>query len=129
MLHQPKVLFVDDDLLLIKAVELISRSSGYDFHLTTSVDEARILIRTHQFEIIFSDYHMPGLNGLEFLAEAAYFCPKSVRILVSASLKDEEAKNSLKEKYIFTFLKKPFGRENFNESLAKAMKELGDHAS
>lgn len=126
MVNKPKVLFVDDDLLLIKAVELITRSSDFDFHLTTSVDEARILLRTQKFEIVFSDYHMPVCNGVDFLAEAAYFSPKSVRILVSASLKDELANMSLKEKHIFTFLKKPFGRDSFNERLAEAVKKLDE---
>ncbi len=126
---KPKVLFVDDDLLLIKAVELITRSSDFDFRLTTSVDEARRMLRTEEFQIVFSDYHMPVCNGVDFLAEAAYFSPKSVRILVSASLKDELAKLSLEENHIFTFLKKPFGRDSFNERLAEAVKELAKESN
>lgn len=122
MLKRPKVLFLDDDLLLIKAVEVITRNSPYDFHLTTSVKEARQLLRSQAFQIIFSDYHMPDCNGVEFLAEAAVFCPGSVRILVSASLRDAQARQSLKQKHIFNYLKKPFGRENFNTSLADAIK-------
>ncbi|MFM6976221.1 MAG: response regulator [Sphingobacteriaceae bacterium] len=118
---KPKVLFVDDDLLLVKAVELITRNTPYEFHLTTSVKEARQLLRSQAFQIIFSDYHMPDCNGVDFLAEAAVFCPGSVRILVSASLRDDLARQSLKQKHIFNFLKKPFGKDNFNNSLAEAL--------
>jgi DNA-binding NtrC family response regulator len=121
MSAKPNVLFLDDDYLLIKAVELITRDSSFQFHLSSSVREARQLIKTKSFQIIFSDFHMPECNGVEFLAEAAKLCPSSVRILVSASLNDKEAKKALKEQHIFSFLKKPFGRASFNQSLQEAM--------
>ena len=123
MTNKPNVLFLDDDFLLLKAVELIARNSAYRFRLTTSVKEAKQLIKSEGYQIIFSDYHMPECNGVEFLAEVAKICPKTVRILVSASLQDNEAKESLEQQHIFTFLKKPFGKDNFNESLSLAMKE------
>lgn len=123
MSGKPNVLFLDDDYLLIKAVELITRESPFQFHLTSSVKEARQWIKSRPFHLIFSDFHMPECNGVEFLAEAAKLCPKSIRILVSASLNDKEAKKAIDQKYIFSFLKKPFGRESFQQSLQQAMQE------
>ncbi len=121
MSAKPNVLFLDDDYLLIKAVELITKDSPFHFYLSGSVNEARQMMRTRSFQIIFSDFHMPECNGVEFLAEAAKLCPSSVRILVSASLNDKDAKKALKEQHIFSFLKKPFGRASFNQSLQEAM--------
>jgi len=121
MSAKPNVLFLDDDYLLIKAVELITKDSPFHFYISGSVNEARQMMRTRSFQIIFSDFHMPECNGVEFLAEAAKLCPSSVRILVSASLNDKEAKRALKEQHIFSFLKKPFGRASFNKSLEEAM--------
>ncbi len=121
MSAKPNVLFLDDDYLLIKAVELITRDSPFHFYLSGSVKEARQMMRARSFQIIFSDFHMPECNGVEFLAEAAKICPSSVRILVSASLNDKEAKRALKEQQIFSFLKKPFGRASFIQSLQEAM--------
>lgn len=123
MVEEPKVLFLDDDFLLLRAVEVITRGTKYKFRVTSSVKEAKQLIKTEGYQIIFSDFHMPECNGVEFLAEVAKICPRSVRILVSASLQDKEAKDSLKQQHIFTFLKKPFGKDRFNESLSVAMKE------
>lgn len=120
---KPNVLFLDDDFLLLKAVEVITRNSEFNFRLTSSVKEAMQLIKSEAYQIIFSDFHMPECNGVEFLAEVAKICPKSVRILVSASLQDQEAKDSIVQQHIFTFLKKPFGKASFDESLDAAMRE------
>ena len=83
MLDKPKILFLDDDYLLIKAVDLITRSLNYDFHLCNSVKEARLLLRSTDFQVIFSDYHMPECNGVDFLKESSFFSPKAIRILVA----------------------------------------------
>ena len=72
MLDKPKILFLDDDYLLIKAVDLITRSLNYDFHLCNSVKEARLLLRSTDFQVIFSDYHMPECNGVDFLKESSF---------------------------------------------------------
>lgn len=120
---KPKVLFLDDDFLLLKAVEVITRNSEFNFRLTSSVKEAMQLIKSEGYQVIFSDFHMPECNGVEFLAEVAKICPKSVRILVSASLQDKEAKASLAQQHIFSFLKKPFCKDSFDESLQSAMRE------
>ena len=97
MFGKPKILFLDDDLLLLKAVELITRASPYEFYITTSVKEARSWLKTHDFQVVYSDFHMPVCNGVEFLSEVAKICPKSIRILVSASLGHAEAKKSVKQ--------------------------------
>lgn len=122
MMNTPKILFLDDDYLLIKAVELITRNLGYEFYLITSVREARLLLRSTEFQVIYSDYHMPEKNGVEFLEEASFFSPDATRILVSASLGDELGKEALKNRKIFTYLKKPFGRAQFQTSIDEALK-------
>jgi DNA-binding NtrC family response regulator len=117
----PKILFLDDDYLLIKAVELITRSLSYGFHLCTSVKEARLLLRTTDFQVIFSDYHMPECNGVDFLKETAFFSPKAVRILVSASLGDELGLAALKNGQVHNYFKKPFGKAEFHEIIEQAL--------
>lgn len=117
----PKILFLDDDYLLIKAVELIVRDLNYEFYLLTSVREARLLLRTTQFQVIYSDYHMPEKNGVEFLEEASFFSPHAARILVSASLGDAEGQQAAKNPKIHRYLKKPFGRAIFHDSIADGL--------
>ena len=121
MLNTPKILFLDDDYLLIKAVELITRSLNYEFYLCNSVKEARLLLRTTDFQVIFSDYHMPECNGVDFLKETSFFSPKAIRILVSASLGDELGSAALKNGQVHNFFKKPFGKAEFHDIIEQAL--------
>ncbi len=121
MLNTPKILFLDDDYLLIKAVDLITRSLRYEFHLCTSVKEARLLLRTIDFQVIFSDYHMPECNGVDFLKETSFFSPKAIRILVSASLGDELGLAALKNGQVHSYFKKPFGKADFYDIIEQAL--------
>ena len=121
MLDKPKILFLDDDYLLIKAVDLITRSLNYDFHLCNSVKEARLLLRSTDFQVIFSDYHMPECNGVDFLKETSFFSPKAIRILVSASLSDELGLAALKNGQVHNYFKKPFGKAEFHDIIEQAL--------
>ncbi|MDA9228025.1 PglZ domain-containing protein [Flavobacteriales bacterium] len=61
------ILWVDDEIELLKPHIIYLKSKGY--HLTTakSGDEALELIEVNDFNLIFLDENMPGLSGLETL--------------------------------------------------------------
>lgn len=121
MSNNPNILFLDDDYLLIKAVELITRSLNYEFYLCSSVKEARLLLRSTDFQVIFSDYHMPECNGVDFLNETIFFSPRAIRVLVSASLGDELGLAALKNGQVHNYFKKPFGKVEFHKSISNAL--------
>jgi DNA-binding NtrC family response regulator len=125
----PNILFLDDDFLLIKAVGLITRSLNYRFYLCTSIKEARLLLRSTDFQVIFSDYHMPDCNGVDFLKETTFFSPKAIRILVSASLGDELGLEALKNGHVHNYFKKPFGKADFHDIIEQALAKYKEGVS
>ncbi|MCX6166670.1 MAG: response regulator [Sphingobacteriales bacterium] len=129
MLNKPKILFLDDDYLLLRAVELITRSISYEFYLCNSVKEARLLLRSTDFQVIFSDYHMPECNGVDFLKESSFFSPKAIRILVSASLSDELGLAALKNGQVHNYFKKPFGKAEFYDIIEQALAKYKEDLS
>jgi DNA-binding NtrC family response regulator len=64
------VLYVDDEAGLLKAAKPILEMQG-SFHVETalSVEEAMEKMEAEKFDVIVSDYIMPGKDGLEFLRE------------------------------------------------------------
>src|SRR6266498_550273 len=62
-----KVLVVDDEDLVRELVRDAMAEQGYDVYTAASGREALSLGREHEFDLIFSDVVMDGLNGFEVL--------------------------------------------------------------
>ncbi|MCP9200658.1 PglZ domain-containing protein [Gramella sp. GC03-9] len=64
-----KILWVDDEIDLLKPHIMFLESRNYEVNTCKSGTEALELIETENFDIVFLDENMPGLTGLETLAE------------------------------------------------------------
>ncbi len=64
---QRSVLIVDDELALSKALARILRSANFEVTTTTNPNEALEAIMRTPFDVILSDIHMPGMNGIDLL--------------------------------------------------------------
>jgi PAS domain S-box-containing protein len=65
-----RVLYVDDEVGLLKAAKRILEMQGvFRVESASSVKEAKEKMEAKTFDVIVSDYIMPGKDGLEFLRE------------------------------------------------------------
>ena len=64
-----KVLWVDDEIDLLKPHILFLQQKQYEVTTCLSGTEALELITQTKFDIVFLDENMPGLTGLETLSE------------------------------------------------------------
>lgn len=62
------LLYIDDEPALLEIVRICLERSG-DFIVTTvgSAEEAVGLLAAHSFDLVVSDYHLSGMNGLDLL--------------------------------------------------------------
>src|SRR5438034_1263283 len=79
-----------------------------------------------EFDLIISDYHLPGFTGLEALKLAQQECPHVPFILVSGTIGEQAAIESLRAGAIDYVLKqKP---DRLPSAVRRAVKEAGEHA-
>jgi putative nucleotidyltransferase with HDIG domain len=64
---KPKILIVDDEPGIVKLLAEILRDAGYSCLGCQSSLEALRFISTQQFDIVLTDVHMPGIDGMELL--------------------------------------------------------------
>ena len=66
---QGKILWADDEIELLKPHVLFLESKGYQVETATNGQDAIEKAMSQHFDIIFLDENMPGLSGLETLAQ------------------------------------------------------------
>jgi YesN/AraC family two-component response regulator len=72
------ILLIDDDPQLLRVLQRIMRPHASEWSLVTASDghEATRLVREQPFDLILTDIHMPGKDGLEMIAEARHAQPR-----------------------------------------------------
>ncbi|MGV7928490.1 MAG: response regulator [Spirochaetota bacterium] len=85
------ILFVDDDINLLDSMKRSLRSMtkewGMDFVLSAA--EALNLVATKTYNVIVTDFKMPGMDGLELLRKVKEVSPLTKRVLLSGQSEAE----------------------------------------
>lgn len=79
-----KILLVDDDEFIRDSLSLFFHSEGYSFTALDSAEKGIEALKTESYDIIFSDYMLPGINGLEFLKRVKESCPDAIQVFITA---------------------------------------------
>jgi CheY-like chemotaxis protein len=84
-LTRPRILVVDDDPALLKALpETVRlRLDGVDVDTCDSAPEALERVRRTDYDVIVSDIKMPGMDGLALLAEIKQLRPSTPTLLIT----------------------------------------------
>jgi DNA-binding NtrC family response regulator len=78
-------------------------------------------IKERQFDIIISDFRLPGINGLEFLKLTSVTQPQAIRFLITA-YRDDHIFSEAVRFGVNEFIEKPFAVKVFINLLALALK-------
>jgi signal transduction histidine kinase len=129
---RPRILCVDDEPLVLKSLADILRRR-YDV-TTAGSGEAGLhaLADNGSFDVVVSDFLMPGMSGAEFLALARVASPDSVRVLLTGQASLDHAITVVNEASIFRFLTKPCSPTVLLQSIDEAVEQSrlinADHA-
>jgi DNA-binding NtrC family response regulator len=120
-LKRVKTLLVDDDELIRDALCMAFKNKGCFMRAAESAEEGLNAIKEEQFDVIISDFRLPGINGLDFLKVAAVTHPHAVNILITA-YRDEYMFSEAIRVGVTEFIEKPFSVKVLVNMLALALK-------
>ena len=106
-LKKLKTLLVDDDELIRDSLEIAFTTKGCAMRVAETAEEGLVAIEEEQFDIIISDYRLPGMNGLDFMKRAAVAQPQAVKFLITA-YRDEHMFSEAIKMGVTEFIEKPF---------------------
>src|SRR5512138_12159 len=106
-----RVLVVDDDELILKALARILESAGFEPRCYLAPDEALAAVEREAPVVIISDYMMPSMDGITFLKLARGRCPSAVRILCTAAEDFRVALQAVNSGEVFRIISKPWHQQ------------------
>jgi two-component system cell cycle sensor histidine kinase/response regulator CckA len=103
------ILFVDDELTILKMMTMMISKLGFKINATSSPLHALEMFRKKpgHFNLVITDLTMPEMTGIELAREIHKTSPHLPVILITGYEKDIEQTKSLNDYGICKFLKKP----------------------
>src|SRR5438309_2822006 len=124
---QPRVLIVDDDPALLEALPhtLRLRMAGVAVDTAQSAAVALDRIAARDYDAIVTDIKIPGMDGLELLAEIRMHRPDTPTLMITGHGEHDLVVRALRGG-AYDFIRKPIDRDYFVASLRRAieMREL-----
>jgi two-component system C4-dicarboxylate transport response regulator DctD len=114
------VMVVDDESSIRSAVEQWLSLSGFEVQLFSRADECLAQLPAHFPGVILSDVRMPGMTGLELLAEVQRRDADLPVILLTGHGDVPMAVEAMRDG-AYDFLEKPFSPETLLSSLRRAL--------
>ncbi len=112
-----KILLVDDDEWIRDSMALLFEAEGCNLLALETAEEGIEAVKQQVYDIVISDYKLPGMNGLEFLKRVKDKQPNAAKILITAYGNDGIIKEA-KKLGVQEFIPKPFTSDNVEVSLS-----------
>jgi DNA-binding NtrC family response regulator len=116
------VLFVDDESNVLDAYRRQMRKT-FKIETALGAGPGLQLLAERDFAVVVSDMRMPGVDGIDFLAEVARRWPNVVRVMLTGNADVPGAALAVREGCIFRFLTKPCAPEALMMVLESAVRE------
>jgi len=117
-----KILCVDDERNVLRAMERIFLDDDYDIVLAGSGEEGlKVMEESGPFQVVISDYRMPVMNGVEFLKGVYDRWPETVRIVLSGYADASAIVAAINEGHIYRFIPKPWNDDELRITIQNCL--------
>lgn len=123
ILHPMKkysILLVDDHRIFLEGLKNLIQEPFEVKDTANSGKEALDLLKSAEFDLMITDYEMPGINGLE-LVKAARMAQPEIKIIVLSQHDDPSVVKELLRTGVLGYLLKNTTYKNLNEALHKVV--------
>jgi response regulator RpfG family c-di-GMP phosphodiesterase len=124
MRHEHTVLFVDDEVNILKALQRLLRTEDMNVLCASRAVEALDLLEKHPTQVVVTDQRMPEMSGVDFLAQVRERQPEIVRMMLTGYTEMKVAVDAINRGEIYRLITKPWNDDELRATLRQAF----DHA-
>lgn len=110
-----KILLVDDEVSVLRALRRLLRREGYELHLAGNGEEALEILQREDIAVLVCDQRMPGMSGAEVLARSAEIRPSTRRVILTGYSEISSLQTSVNEGRVSQFLTKPWDDDHLKQ--------------
>ena len=120
-----RILLVDDEKIALRNLEHIMKKEGYNVMTTQSGSQAIKMLETsgeYEFDVVLTDLKMPGVDGMEVLAQSKRLWPDTEVIMVTGYATMDSAIEAVKAG-AYHYVSKPFELDEVRRVVKKALEK------
>lgn len=120
------LLFVDDEPIVLRAIEMQLRRSPYEVLTAAGAGEALQILDRRGVDVLIADVEMPDLSGIELTQIAARDYPDMLRILLTGHASLDRALQAINAGEVVRFFTKPLDPAVLMEELDRLSTRIRD---
>lgn len=106
------VLVDDEEMVLTSLKSILALETDYNVNTFLSAGEALEFIGNNEVDLVISDYLMPEMDGITFLAKVRDIKPEIPRIILTGYADKENAIKAINEVGLYQYIEKPWDNED-----------------
>jgi DNA-binding NtrC family response regulator len=118
-----KLLFVDDETGVLKAMQRIFHLENYKIFTAPSGQQALSVLESENIQVVVSDHRMPGMTGTELLQEVKKRWPKTIRIMLTGYADVEAVMGAVNDGAVYKFITKPWNDDDLRLTVSLALEQ------
>ena len=103
-----KILCVDDEVEILRALKRVYILTDYEIFTASSAEEAFIIMRDNEIDMIISDMRMPEVDGYKLLSQVKMLYPDIIRIMLSGYSDEKVIIKAVQENIVKSYIFKPW---------------------
>ena len=113
MQEKATIIIVDDEEMVLTSIRsFLNLETDYKVHSFTSAEDALDYVKSHDVDLVISDYLMPEMDGITFLAKVREIRPEVPRIILTGYADKENAIKAINEVGLFQYIEKPWNNDD-----------------
>ena len=107
--NSQKIIVVDDEEMVLTSLDaFLTLETDYEIFTFSSAVKALEFAKSNDFDLVISDYLMPEMDGITFLANIRDIKPEVPRIVLTGYADKENAIKAINDVGLFQYIEKPW---------------------